>query len=111
MKVTFLDPGALRTELDLQMPIRSEDALGGGDLSWMTVATVFGLLEPVGATQFFRSEQDVEVATHTIIIRYRDGVTSGMRFAKGNRTFQISTVADVDETGRYLICRCEEDLS
>jgi head-tail adaptor len=32
-----------------------------------------------------------------------------MRFMKGARIFDILTIHDPDETGRYLICRVREE--
>jgi SPP1 family predicted phage head-tail adaptor len=46
--------------------------------------------------------------THRIWLRARTGVSEGMRFRKGARTFTIRAVRDPDETGRYLVCLCEE---
>ena len=41
-------------------------------------------------------------------MRWRNGVASGMRFARQGRIFDIVTVHDPDETGRYLVCRARE---
>jgi len=41
-------------------------------------------------------------------MRYRTGVASGMRFVKGTRLFEIVTVHDPDESGRYLVCKVKE---
>jgi SPP1 family predicted phage head-tail adaptor len=35
-------------------------------------------------------------------------VASGMRFTRAGRIFDIVTVHDPDETGRYLVCRVKE---
>ncbi|MET3583953.1 head-tail adaptor [Pseudorhizobium tarimense] len=32
----------------------------------------------------------------------------GQRFRKGARLFAVKPVRDPDETGRYLVCHCEE---
>ena len=108
MPLTFLDPGALRTELDLEQPVRTVDALGGADVGWMPIATLFGLVEPESAMQAFRAARDDERMLWRITIRARGGVESGMRLRGGSRAYLISTVSDADGTGRYLVCRAEE---
>jgi SPP1 family predicted phage head-tail adaptor len=108
MKSVFIDPGALRTELALETNTPVSDGLGGYAESWSEVATVFALIEPVSARSVFGAGQALETVTHRITIRARDGVASGMRFAKGGRSFEIVTVHDPDETGRYLVCRTRE---
>ena len=36
------------------------------------------------------------------------GVAAGMRFVRHARIFDIVTVHDPDDTGRYLVCRVRE---
>ena len=45
---------------------------------------------------------------HDITIRHRAGVSPEMRFRAGTRIFHILSVVDVEDRGRWLICRCEE---
>ncbi|WP_281685108.1 phage head closure protein [Thalassobaculum salexigens] len=71
-------------------------------------ATVFALIEPVSASAVFGAGQTLETVTHRITMRWRDGVASGMRLTRAGRTFEIVTVHDPDETGRYLVCRTRE---
>ena len=108
MRTAFLDPGALRTELSLQSAALSADGLGGHTAVWEEIATVFGLIEPVSQASRFGAGQVQEENTHRIIIRHRGGVAAGMRFVQQARVFDILTVHDPDETGRYLACRVRE---
>ena len=108
MAVHFVDPGMLRTELALEKAVPVGDGAGGHAENWSEVATVFGRIEPVRADSRFGAGQRLETVTHRITLRFRDGVESGMRFVKGNRRFEIVTVHDPDETGRYLVCRAQE---
>lgn len=108
MHPVFFDPGALRTELSLQSAVLTGDGLGGHTAAWQDVATVFGLIEPVSQASRFGAGQVQEENTHRIIIRRRDGVAPGMRFVSQARVFDVLTVHDPDETGRYLACRVRE---
>jgi SPP1 family predicted phage head-tail adaptor len=109
MRALFVDPGILRSELSLQACAAVPDGLGGHTENWAEVATVFGRIEPVSATSVFGADQTIETATHRVTIRGRSGVASGMRFVRQGRIFNIVTVHDPDDTGRYLVCRAREE--
>lgn len=108
MRTLFLDPGSLRSELSLQAATPVPDGLGGHTQSWTEIATVFAKIEPVSATSSFGPDQTVETVTHRMTLRWRNGVGAGMRFARQARIFDIVTVHDPDDTGRYLVCRTRE---
>lgn len=109
MKTLFVDPGALRTELSLQVASNSPDGIGGMVQDWTETATVFGQIEPVAAKARFGAGQSLETLTHRITIRWRAGVASGMRLVRQGRVFEILTVHDPDESGRYLVCNVSEE--
>ena len=108
MRSTFIDPGALRHELLLQAASLMPDGLGGQGTEWTEVATVFGMIEPVAQRASFGAGQTLEENTHRITIRHRSDVASGMRLAKQERIFDIASVHDPDESGRYLVCLVKE---
>lgn len=108
MLLTFVDPGMLRTQLDLQSCMDVSDEQGGVDRSWSSIAALFGHMEPVGAKREVRGRSREANISHKITIRYRDDIKNDMRFLRGERELLIHTVHDLDETSRYLICHCEE---
>jgi SPP1 family predicted phage head-tail adaptor len=108
MRTLFLDPGSLRAELSLQANTPVPDGMGGHTEEWAEIATVFARIEPITATSRFGTDQAVETVTHRITLRWRNGVAAGMRFARQDRNFDIVTVHDPDDTGRYLVCRARE---
>ncbi|MAS13430.1 MAG: phage head-tail adapter protein [Nitratireductor sp.] len=109
MRVQFIDPGAFRAELSLQKATLVSDDAGGHTEAWSETATIFGFIEPVRAAAPFGAGQRHERVTHRITLRFRTGVTGGMRIVRGTRRFSILTAHDPDETGRYLVCLCEEE--
>lgn len=109
MPTLFIDPGELHSELSLQEMQPIPDDAGGFEERWTEIGTVWAHIEPVSETARFFGRQPMEEVTHRIILRWRDGVSSGMRFCKGPRYFLILGVSDPDETGRYLICRTREE--
>jgi SPP1 family predicted phage head-tail adaptor len=85
------------------------DGLGGHTQAWSEIGSMFGMIEPVTANSIVGADQTLETVTHRVTIRMREGIRSGMRFVKGARAFDILTIHDPDESGRYLICRAKEE--
>jgi len=108
MATVFLDPGRLRSEFTLEEGQQTADGLGGFSEAWVEIATLYGRIEPVAARDVFGADQTLETVTHRITLRWRSDVRSGMRFTKPGRSFDILTVHDPDESGRYLVCRVKE---
>lgn len=106
--VIFFDPGLMTARLELEAPSDSPDGQGGSTRAWLSVAALWARIEPV--TVVIDEEAAAQAATisHRIWIRHRTDVTAGQRLRKGARTFAILLVRDPDETGRYLVCQCEE---
>ncbi|MCO5073518.1 MAG: phage head closure protein [Rhizobiaceae bacterium] len=108
MRSVFMDPGRFRSELVLEKVTLTSDGQGGHKETWNEVATVFAQIEPINATGVFGADQTLESVTHRVSLRAHPNLVSGMRFRKGSRIFDIETVHDPDESGRYLICRTRE---
>lgn len=108
MPMLFFDPGELKAELSLQSLTRQPDGLGGFSEVWSELATVFARIEPVTATSRYGADQTLEQVTYRITLRFRDDLASGQRFERRGRHFEIVTVHDADETGRYMVCSTRE---
>ena len=108
MPTEFIDPGALRHELALEAASLAADGAVGQTESWTEDATLFARIEPVSAASRFGADQRLENVTHRMTVRHRADLRSGMRFNRLGRIFEILTVHDPDETGRYLVCRTKE---
>ena len=104
----FIDPGMLRTELIVEDAIDSGDGAGGVVREWVEVATVFAHVEPVRARTRYSADQRQVDITHRITLRHRGDLFRRMRFRRGDRVFAIETIADPDETCRYLVCETRE---
>jgi SPP1 family predicted phage head-tail adaptor len=105
----MLDPGRLRLPLTLEAMTAVPDGAGGFTQSWTAVATLYAALTPVAAERRFGADQALPQVTHTVTLRARPELASGMRFATAGRRFAIETVHDPDETGRFLVCRVREE--
>jgi len=108
MRLSFVDPGALRHEFALEECTTTPDNLGGHTESWVELATLFARVEPATVQSVFGADQSLETVTHRVTMRWRTGLKSGMRLRCNQRILDIITVHDPDETQRYLVCRARE---
>lgn len=108
MRALTINPGELRHELVLESATAAPDGYGGTTRSWGAVATLFARMELLAVRRTVNTGQTVRTVTHRMTVRQDASIESGMRFRKGDRLFDILTVYDPDETGRYLLCETSE---
>ena len=83
--------------------------MGGSDVSWQELRQVWAHLEPVRADMRESAMQTNETVSHRIYLRQGGSIDTAMRFRKGTRIFQIDTLHDPDETGRYWLVMVREE--
>ena len=103
-----LDPGALDARLVLEQAVETPDGQGGVAVSFSALATLWARIEPVAAKAQEAAGAVPVTVTHRIWLRHRGDLAGGMRLRKGARIFAIHAFRDPDETGRYMLCDCEE---
>lgn len=106
--MTEFSASDLRHRLTLEQLSRVTDEGGGFSESWVTVATLFADLRPIGGDERFEADRLAGRVTHRIVLRYRAGVVPAMRFRTATRIFHIAAAIDADERRRWLNCLCEE---
>ena len=88
------------------------DRAGQLDPKWKTFATVWGRIEEAAASETTRADQQQPVGTHTVTIRYREGVKSHMRICWTRngvqRVFGIEGVTG-NERQEFMTLACRED--
>ncbi|KAA3514404.1 phage head closure protein [Agrobacterium rosae] len=109
MNLTFLDPGQLTARLELEAPEELPDGQGGVTAGWRLLRSLWAAIEPVSQGAYERASADGVAVTHRIWAGFRSDIEAGMRFRKGARVFAVKSVIDPDETGRFIVCRCEEE--
>ncbi len=109
--VVFFDPGQMTARLELEAPASVSDGQGGAVTEWQAQSSLWARIEPVSFAIGETGMAEIGTVSHRIWIGFRQGVAAGMRFRKGARLFAIRMVRDPDETGRYLVCHCEEEKS
>lgn len=109
MNLTFLDPGQLTARLELESPEDVPDGQGGSATEWRFQRALWAAIEPASQSVHERGAGEGVTITHRVWLGFRSDIAAGMRFRKGARVFNIKAVTDPDETGRFIVCRCEEE--
>lgn len=94
--------GRLRHRLTLEAPVTEEEEIGGRNVTWSPVATVWAAIETVNGNETGALGQTDARLFHRIIIRHRADIGPAMRLTKGARVFEILGVRDPDGRGRSL---------
>jgi SPP1 family predicted phage head-tail adaptor len=108
MRPTFLDAGQLTARLSLEASVETPDGQGGTTKTFVEMASVWALIEPVGDAVEEEASSVIFKRSHRIWLRFRTDVAAGMRLRKGSRIFWIGGTQDPDDSRRYLICHCQE---
>lgn len=87
--------GELRHRVTLQGWTETRDEYGASIRTWHDVATVWAKVTPVFARERNAAPQVMPVRQFTILIRWRDDVTSDMRLVYRGEQLQIVGIAEV----------------
>lgn len=102
--------GALRHRVTLEAQSRTAGDAGTATIGWTSAGSLFARIEPIGGREIEIAGGIAARVTHKVLIRYRDGVTAGMRFTGSGRLLDIHAVLDLEGRHRWLQCLCEERL-
>lgn len=108
-KSTRIDIAELRHRIVFERVAKVTDGMGGWTTVWSTVATVWAKVEPVSASERIYSQRIETQRSHKVVIRYRNDITTDMRFTYSGRTFQVKGVSIPDERKVYLFIDAEEN--
>jgi SPP1 family predicted phage head-tail adaptor len=100
----FLREGRLRHRITIEEPVFTRDGLGGVSVVWRVVAVVWGAIEDRSGMQSPREDRGGQAVSSLVVIRWREGLTSEMRFRVGLRSFEIIGVLDRDGRRRFAEC-------
>lgn len=105
--------GRLRHRLVVQAENPLPDGGGGRGDPWaapITLATVWGRVEPLGGAERLRAMQLDARVSHRVTLRYRADVTARERLVFGQRVFKIRAVINLEERNEWLQLLCEEGI-
>lgn len=104
------DAGDLRHRVILQEIVETQNGYGETIKTWRNIGQVFAKLEPTAGMERFRASQMQADVTHAITIRYKTGVVPQMQIAKGDRTFPILAVVNLEERNHWMELHCKENV-
>lgn len=105
--------GAMRERLQLQQEVRTNDTGGGAALTWQTIATLWGQVEPMRGSENKQAQKLTATDTYKIIMRTSTSlvVTTAMRFVWEGRILNIRDIRDVKTRQRFLEIIAEEGVA
>lgn len=99
--------GLLNRQVLLQQPATGQDDVGQPLTGWTDVATVWADVRVKSGVEVIKAGAEVSTLMASVRIRYRTGVTAGMRFLIGGTAYNIKAVMP-DIGGReYVDTACE----
>lgn len=109
MERADFDVGAMTARLVREVSVDTPDGQGGVVRNWVEAGKLWARIEPVSqrAETIAAGAEGVTV-THRIWVSGFAALAAGERLVKNTRLFAIKAVRDPDETGRFLVCDCEE---
>ncbi|MFN9476363.1 phage head closure protein [Acidovorax sp.] len=103
----MLRAGSLNRRITIQQPAEVQDALGQPIPGWVDVASVWADIRMKSGLEAIKAGAPVSTVQASIRIRYREGVTAGMRVVHNLVAYNIQAVMP-DVSGRmYLDLACE----
>lgn len=103
--------GKMRTAIAIQERIETRDTFGGPTLTWSTVATRWGRVEPLSGRELWQAQAARPDVSHRITLRHYDGLTPRHRLLVGSRVFNIESVLNIEEKGRVSQVMAKEEVT
>jgi len=101
-----INPRLLDQRITLQQRVAGRDALGQATSVWADVATVWARAEPLRGREYLAAEQAQSEVSVRFRIRWREGVTSGMRVLWRGQPHDIDGAIDVNGAKSELQLMC-----
>jgi SPP1 family predicted phage head-tail adaptor len=105
-----MQAGNLRTKITILQASARRDGKGEF-LAPSEIAVCWAEIAPISNMYADKQQQTVTEATWKIVIRYIDGITSGMIVQENGKTYNIEAVVDPDRKRQmlYLMCYLRND--
>lgn len=105
--------GEMRDRVTIQQRVSParRDEVKQEIVEWESIddpATVWANVASLDGREFWQSQQAQSQVTHTVTIRYREGLTAQHRLLWGARYLNIDSIVDPDGFKRFLKIRCVE---
>jgi SPP1 family predicted phage head-tail adaptor len=100
--------GARRRRLFIEAPVLTPDGAGGAAESFTLQGRAWAGIRWLSGDERWRADRAEQSARIEVTMRWRAGVTAGMRLRDGARLFNIITAGDPAGDRARLVCLCEE---
>lgn len=99
----MIKSGLMRERIDLQAPTDVRSLTGEATLSWATTATVWADVQGLSTRDLLQAQQANVIATHRMIIRFRDGVTNQYRVVWRGKTMEVASVTEHENRSKMVL--------
>ncbi|MCO5730907.1 phage head closure protein [Rhizobium sp. SSA_523] len=111
METASFDVGALNARLVREVQVDEPDGQGGVTRRFVAAGRFWARIDPVAhRADLIAAAAERVTVTHRIWIAAKNPPSPGERLVKGLRRFAVKAVRDPDETARFWICDCEEEI-
>jgi SPP1 family predicted phage head-tail adaptor len=93
----MIDPGKLKTRLQVQAPVETDDGQGGVTRSYTTLTTAWAQVTPLAARHDVEADADGAVVKYRILLRSNFILTLQHRLVDGARIYRISAIRDAGD--------------
>ena len=93
--------GAMRNYITIEESTET-NTTGERTLTWAEYKSCWASVMPLDGKEKFNLQQTMAEVTHRIRTRYISGVNPKMRITWGSRTFNITSVINLDEGNHWL---------
>ncbi len=101
----MISAGRMPYRVDIQERTTTQDELGQPVETWSLVAATWGDVRHQSGLQTIKADAVTSSVKASIRIRYRSGLTSGMRCVCNGKTYNIAAVLDDKRNGFCdLVC-------
>ena len=106
----------LSRKLTLEDPQRASDGSGGHVEDWQELGEVWGEIQSLTGRSKVQGGVDLSLQRYRITVRATPVGSASrprpdQRFREGARLFLIHAVTEEDDSGRYLTCFAQEEVS
>lgn len=102
-----MQAGRLSRRCTLQAPGTTQDELGQPIPGWTDVATVWADIRMESGLESIKAGAPVSVVQASIRVRYRAGITAGMRIVHNLQAYNITAVMPDVGAREYIDLVCE----
>lgn len=98
--------GQLDQRVTVERLVQGYDEIGQPVNSWLPIFAAWAAVEPLVGREYIAAQAAQSEVSTRIRLRYRPGITSADRVIHEDRSYNITSVADVHSDHRELVLMC-----